>query len=446
MAGKLKGTVPANQPGISDFIQKSSPISYTKRPLNSPEADTPPVKKMNMSESEIMSDRLPADLKLLFDSISKKLDERIDPLELKANTLFNENSELPKHIEEVAQIKVVQERMEIRVSEVERENEELKSKLSDMEDMLLENSVVLFGIKEEKWEEPSPRRELVNKELAYLMTGDSAEVKLNKAREINIENVERIGKFNPSKGRPVAIKFTSRRDAERVIDGKKDLRKGIFVDRRYCEASEYERKRLRPILSAARRLEEYRGKCRMEGKELYIKGKYYSFKNLDELPQNISPLAVSTRQDANYYGYFSEFNPLSNFHPASFEHDGTRYHSSEQFIQAQKAIFCGDKETHKKIMGAKTAVRCKTLGKEVSNCDINKWNMEAENICYAGILSKFQQNTWLANFLRSTGNRTILECCYDNVWGNGFPLTDPDCINPDKYTKQGIMGSILERV
>ena len=97
-------------------------------------------------------------------------------------------------------------------------------------------------------------------------------------------------------------------------------------------------------------------------------------------------------------------------------------------------------------MGAKTAVRCKILGKEVSNYDITKWNSEAENICYVGILSKFQQNTWLANFLRSTGNRTILECCYDNVWGNGFPLTDPDCINPDKYSKQGIMGSILECV
>ena len=42
------------------------------------------------------------------------------------------------------------------------------------------------------------------------MPGDSVEVKLNKAREINIENIERIGKFNPTKGRPVAIKFTSR--------------------------------------------------------------------------------------------------------------------------------------------------------------------------------------------------------------------------------------------
>ena len=78
MAGKLKGTIPPNQPGITTYINRtSSPAA--KRPLNSPEAETPPVKKINMSDS--MSENLPPDLKLLYDSISQKLDERLDPLE-----------------------------------------------------------------------------------------------------------------------------------------------------------------------------------------------------------------------------------------------------------------------------------------------------------------------------------------------------------------------------
>ena len=38
--------------------------------------------------SNAMSDKLPADLKLLYDSISKKLDERIDPLESKPYNLL----------------------------------------------------------------------------------------------------------------------------------------------------------------------------------------------------------------------------------------------------------------------------------------------------------------------------------------------------------------------
>ena len=51
-------------------------------------------------------------------------------------------------------------------------------------------------------------------------------------------------------------------------------------------------------------------------------------------------------------------------------------------------------------MGAETAICCKILGKEITGCDITKWNSDAESICYLGILSQFQQNPGLANFLK----------------------------------------------
>ena len=53
---------------------------------------------------------------------------------------------------------------------------------------------------------------------------------------------------------------------------------------------------------------------------------------------------VSSRQDANYYGFFGEMNPFSNFYPAPFYHNGIKYETSEQYIQARKAEFCGDDE------------------------------------------------------------------------------------------------------
>ena len=78
-------------------------------------------------------------------------------------------------------------------------------------------------------------------------------------------------------------------------------------------------------------------------------------------------------------------------------------------------------ETKKQIMQAATALKCKTLGKEIQNCDNDKWNWVASEKCFPGILSKFQQNAGIASFLKNTGTKTILECCYDEVWGNGIP-------------------------
>ena len=202
-----------------------------------------------------------------------------------------------------------------------------------------------------------------------------------------------------------------------VLKNKKNFSEGIFVDRLYSTETEKECRRLRPILSTARRLEEYHGRCKMEGTDLIICGKCYSFENLSELPQNLSPEVVSCCQDATHYGFFGEFNPLSNFHPAVFTYNGTRFNHTEQFIQATKVDFCKDTETLNEIMSTTSALKCKELGHLVKNCNIQEWNKKAKELFFPGILCKFQQNSGLAAYLKNTGDKTLLGCCYDNIWG-----------------------------
>ena len=439
MASKSKVFTPVSQPDISNYIQRQRTNS-NKRLLSSP-TDNQPNKKAIMEVTAEVKDNhrtdklinLPPDLKLLYDSLSVRLDSidrKIDP-------------NLSSRIEDV---ETKQLKTEARLFKVEKENEELKQRLVSIEDKLLENSVVINGISEEKFEEPEPRREKLNKEIACILSGNTFEEKLENAKSLQIESTDRVGKFNPAKGRPIAVKFTSKNDVEMILKNKKSFSEGIFVDRLYSTETEKERRRLRPILSAARRLEEYRGWCKMEGKDLIIRGKRYSFENLSELPQNLSPEVVSCRQDALHYGFFGEFNPLSNFHPAVFTYNGTRYNHTEQFIQATKAEFCNDNETLNEIMSITSALKCKELGRSVKNCNIQEWNKKAKELCFPGILCKFQQNGGLAAFLKNTGNKTLLKCCYDTVWGNGIPLSSPDCIKTNKYKYQGLQGEMLEEI
>ena len=184
----------------------------------------------------------------------------------------------------------------------------------------------------------------------------------------------------------------------------------------------------------------------MDGTDLIIKGKRYNMKNLSELPQNLNPQVVSSRQNADYYGFFGEFNPLSNFHPAMFTHQGIEYNNSEQFIQAMKAQFCGDKQSLNQILITESPYKCKELGRNVKDCNIANWNENARSLCFPGLLSKFEQNPGLAAFLKSTGRKTLLECCWDDVWGNGKPLLDPECIDGTKFDNQGILGAMLEEI
>ena len=197
-----------------------------------------------------------------------------------------------------------------RVVKAECENQSLKEQLVRIEDKLLENNLIISGIDEPKFKEDRPQCDKLDITIAKVFPGEMDEEKLEKAKKVDIASITRVGKYNPVKGRPISVAFVKKTDADHVYNSRKLLGRGIYVDREYSSTTESERKRLRPILRAARRLEEYRGMCKLEGTELTIKGEKYSFENLHDLPANISTHVISSRQDSQFYGFFGEFNSL----------------------------------------------------------------------------------------------------------------------------------------
>ena len=61
-----------------------------------------------------------------------------------------------------------------------------------------------------------------------------------------------------------------KQDCDLLIQHKKYLPDGVFIDREYCAETEKEGQFLRPVLKEARKSEEFRGKCKMDGSTLVI--------------------------------------------------------------------------------------------------------------------------------------------------------------------------------
>ena len=156
MAGHKSSVSKLIQSGIEPFIQKSlGNQNNSKRPLTSPESENPPPKRAIMSNQEEQlkknnstAQQLPPDLQLLYDSLSKKIDEKIEPVESKLSSLIGSEFNLPKHIEDVNEIKIQHKNLERKLITVERENESLKQRLTNLEDKILEHNIVVSGIEE----------------------------------------------------------------------------------------------------------------------------------------------------------------------------------------------------------------------------------------------------------------------------------------------------------
>ena len=52
----------------------------------------------------------------------------------------------------------------------------------------------------------------------------------------------------------------------------------------------------------------------------------------------------------------------------------------------------------------------------------------------------------LAKMFEMTGNKSLVEVCYEKLWGTGIPLHYPDCLNQDKWYNKGIMSEMLDKI
>ena len=258
-----------------------------------------------------------------------------------------------------------------------------------------------------------------------------------------------MGCFNEEnpRPRPISLELVHRQDVLYLLENKKRLNKGIYLDKEYTHDVERKCKILRPILKAARNKPKYKTKSRMEDDKVVIKGKHYGLDNLDEQPTDLETFKITSKENQDIIGFFGELNPLSNFHPAKFTVGDKTYHCSEQFIQESKALFFNDQESAERIMDTTTAIECKNLANNIMDFDPDSWNTSAKEICAKGINEKFLQNQELLDILLTrTGTKTIIKSAKDDIWGTGVALHNPNCLKRNKWVSQGIMGEILQEL
>ena len=79
--------------------------------------------------------------------------------------------------------------------------------------------------------------------------------------------------------------------------------------------------------------------------------------------------------------------------------------------------------------------------------DKTEWHKVACDLIYEGLREKFLQDTTAADFLVSTGTRTIVECNpTDWFWGAGINLRHPDRENEASHKGENHMGKVLMRI
>ena len=135
---------------------------------------------------------------------------------------------------------------------------------------------------------------------------------------------------------------------------------------------------------------------------------------------------------------------LSQWYDCYFEVDGVQYHTTEQYMMAQKALLFGDEEIYREIMAAYHPREYKKLGRKVHGFNAEQWDARKYDIVVEGNKAKFGQNPHLKEFLLSTGNAILAEASpHDKIWGIGLDQEHAQQGGPEQWQGENLLGCAL---
>ena len=444
-------------PKISDiFSNKSSdavqPLKRTSSTL-SPSESIPNTKKQNININDKCDDK-PDYMKILepllneFKSLRESVDSKVGSLEdaiLKQREevlkdLHKIETSLNAHKEELA--KSVQCDIEDNKRNIcniieenrllQKENNSLKDRISQIETNQLKNNVIITGIPEQQWETYNMTKQHVQDTIASSLKSSNDtehQQNLSIAQNTDITYCTHVGRYRPGKYRPISITFQKREDKELLMSGKSNLPPGLYVNHEYPPHVKKNCDRLRPILQLAKSSPTFKDKCKLENDALVLNGVRYTIDDISKLPEEIAVYKAAQKVDDNTLAFHREFSPFSNFHKSIFSVNHQSFHCAEQFIQYQKALMAGDSVTANEILLCETAYDAKRLSCKINGFNIQRWITDGYEICLEGIRSKFVQNPMLLEMLKSTGDKVIVEASTDKLWGTVINLQNHQVLN-----------------
>ena len=156
---------------------------------NDAKVENPYESEMDGDEDETLDDLGPELAKMgriLAREITKSLSKALIPLQKEINEL-KESQNSTHHINDMQDIIEENDRLKMKVDQLETFNMKLKNKLNRIEDNLLENNLLFFGISEKEGETEYERYSVILDIISTTFVGPNYETQVQQARQIQIE-------------------------------------------------------------------------------------------------------------------------------------------------------------------------------------------------------------------------------------------------------------------
>ena len=353
---------------------------------------------------------------------------------LLAEHFENKDAELVNRLELVHKDEICQ--LKRKETVLNQRCRQLESRVLDLEMDKVSNILMISGVPEHFTDLKGWFTEFCVKQLQFF---DSD------AMQDTVIFASRVGQ--PFGGRPRIIRmgFNNKNSRDYVMGRRSYLKNsGIFFDEDFPKNVAMARRRLRPIMMAAKKRNF---KATLKGDKLLINGVLYGENDLDELPKELTDTAHGCRAEKEFVAFFRKEGELSNHYPSHFEVKDQPYCCNEQYYTRMMAIEFDDEVAEAEIMKTENPGKMLAVAKKIRGFDQSKWNLVSKDVMKTGLRAKFTQHKKCQEFLRNTGDRRLIEANpNDKIWSAGIHMFHENINNHTKWPGTNWLGDCLEEI
>jgi hypothetical protein len=257
--------------------------------------------------------------------------------------------------------------------------------------------------------------------------------------DVDIQRCHRIGIKEARKTRDIIVRFMFYPAKVTVMQNRKHLPHGIYINDDYSADTQCRINTLRPVLKKARSQDE---EARMVGDKLLYKRKFYSVENINTIDFDLQQLSM--KQSDNTVAFAGRHSFLSNLHPCQMSVQGQEYSSNEQHFQYRKCQEAGRPDIAAQVLLCSQPEAAMHVGKQVRMP--KEWSQATgRKIMKEGVKAKFEDPS-LRKKLLATSKLDIFEATRHPLWGIGLPITFEQIFNKQRWTGGNLMGLVLQEV
>jgi len=324
------------------------------------------------------------------------------------------------------------------VNKLSVDNNKLKRKIVEQEAYSRRNNLIIRGI-------PEDPQDLLHK-VHYVM----GQMGHPHPPSVPIEKLHRIGPvsrpINGNGPRNVIVRFKEISDRDEMYKYRQTLKNvkmggnNIFIEEDLPQEIQNDRDYLMPIYLESKKMQKFRDSKIVQDK-LIIGKQTITKDNLIDLPDELKPEKVSSRENNTTFIWFSQLSPLSNFAHYPITVQGKRYTCNEQFIQSQKAEMANDFTAVRRIMQETSPKRMKALGRSV-RVQQAAWEQRLGEILRICNWEKYTHHEKPRQYLLATADKKLGEAKIGPA-GIGYTLRDRDALNSNLWNCPNLMGKCL---